>query len=380
MLELSREILDRLAAGERFALATVTEVHGSAPRPPGAAMLVGADGRIAGNVSAGCVDGAVVELCRDALDGAPPRRAEFGIDDESAFVAGLACGGELEVFVRVIEPDSLGPAPIDALERVRAGADAGIATIVSGPPALVGRVIDADGPDDRMLRAEGVRGLAADRLRAEIAARIAAGQTGMVRFDCDGEPLEVFVESRLAPPLLVIAGAVAVGAALAEAARPLGYRVLLVDPRPGFATAERFPAAHEVRAAWPADVLAAAIADGSADARTVVAVLTHDVEVELPLLALALETTPRFAYVGAMGSRRTDVERRRRLAAFGVTEADLDRLHSPIGLDLGATTPAEIAVSILAEVVAVRSGRTAQPLRAMHGSIHAFPAGAALVE
>jgi xanthine dehydrogenase accessory factor len=359
VLELSAEIAARLARGERFALATVTAVDGSAPRDPGASMLVDADGRVTGSVSGGCVEGAVYELCERVLSGASAvERGRFGIDDESAFAVGLSCGGEIDIFVQAAGPGLLDPGPF---ERVLAGGSSGVATLVSGPEALLGRVVVSD--DE--LAAAGVRGVTAQRIEAELDRRIRSGRSGLVRLECDGDELVFFCESRLTPPRLVIFGAVSFAEALASAAALLGYRVSVCDPRPVFTNPDRFPAAHEVVVRWPSDYLA----ELDIDERTVVCVLGHDAKTDIPLLALALSLP--VAYVGALGSRRTHDERVRMLRDAGVDDGALARLRSPIGLDLGAATPAETAVSILAEVIAVRSRRDGRPLSETDGPIHA---------
>ncbi|MBT2498132.1 XdhC family protein [Agromyces sp. ISL-38] len=378
MLELSAEISARLARGERFALATVTAVTGSAPRDPGASMIVDPDGRITGSVSGGCVEGAVYELCERVLDGEGVEHGRFGIDDESAFAVGLGCGGEIDVFVQPAAPGLLDREPFD---RVLEGESSGIATLVAGPAALLGRVVvpgrngndprDAGssgrlpGLDDGELAAAGVHGISAARIDAELDRNVRSGRSGLVRLECDGDDLVFFCESRLTPPRMVIFGAVAFAEALSSAAALLGYRVSVCDHRPAFATAERFPAAHEVVAQRPVAYLARL----DVDERTVVCVLSHDARTEVPLLRLALSLP--VAYVGALGSRRTHEERVELLRAAGATAAELARLRSPIGLDLGAVTPEETAVSILAEVIAVRSGRDARPLSATIGPIHA---------
>lgn len=370
MLELAAEIGERLARGERFALATVTAVSGSAPRGPGASMIVDPDGRVTGSVSGGCVEGAVYELCERVLAGSGVQRARFGIDDESAFAVGLSCGGEIDVFVQAADASGLAATPF---ERALAGASSGLATLVAGPAALLGRIVapgvgamEASAPlDDADLAAAGVRGLSASRIEAELDRRIRSGRSGLVRLECDGDELVFFCESRLAPPRMLITGAVAFAEALSAAAALLGYHVTVCDPRPLFATPERFPAAHEVVAAWPVDLLA----EVDVDERTVVCVLGHDARSDIPFLAAALALP--VAYVGALGSRRTHEERLGMLRDLGVGDADLARLHSPIGLDLGAATPEETAVSILAEVIAARSGREARPLGETSGRIHA---------
>lgn len=365
MLELSAEITRRLVSGERFALATVVHVDGSAPREAGSSMLLDSSGAVVGSVSGGCVEAAVHDLCERVLAGGPAERGRFGISDDDAYDVGLSCGGEIDVFVQAADASGLDAVSFD---RALAGASAGLATVVEGPPALLGRTFAPDGArplDDAELAAAGVRGTSAARITAEVERRIALGRTALVEFDCEGAPLVVFCESRLSPPRLLVFGAVAFAEALSAAGALLGYRVTVCDPRPAFATAERFPAAHEVVVARPHRWLATA----DLDERTVVCVLGHDAETDVPLLALALSLP--VAYVGALGSRRTHEERVRMLRAAGVTDAELERLRSPIGLDLGAATPAETAVSILAEVISVRSGRDARPLSRTHGPIHA---------
>ena len=378
MLELSAEISARLARGERFALATVTAVSGSAPRDPGASMIVDPDGRVTGSVSGGCVEGAVYELCERVLDGSGVEHGRFGIDDESAFAVGLSCGGEIDVFVQPAGPGLLDPVPFG---RVLDGESSGVATLVAGPAALLGRVVvpgrsdagardtGASGSmpalDDGELAAAGVRGISAARIDAELDRSVRSGRSGLVRLECEGDELVFFCESRLTPPRMVIFGAVAFAEALSSAAALLGYRVSVCDHRPTFATAERFPAAHEVVVQRPVDYLARL----DVDERTVVCVLSHDARTEVPLLRLALSLP--VAYVGALGSRRTHAERLALLREAGASEGELERLRSPIGLDLGAATPEETAVSILAEVIAVRSGRDARPLSATTGPIHA---------
>lgn len=376
MLELSAEISARLERGERFALATVTAVSGSAPRDPGASMIVDPDGRVTGSVSGGCVEGAVYELCERVLDGSGVEHGRFGIDDESAFAVGLSCGGEIDVFVQPAAPGLLDPVPFG---RVLHGESSGIATLVAGPAALLGRVVvpgrsaavrgaalsgSLPALDDGELVAAGVSGISAARIDAELDRTVRSGRSGLVHLECDGDELVFFCESRLTPPRMVIFGAVAFAEALSSAAALLGYRVSVCDPRPPFATAERFPAAHEVVAQWPVDYLAGL----EVDERTVVCVLSHDARTDVPLLRLALSLP--VAYVGALGSRRTHGERVELLREAGATAAELERLRSPIGLDLGAATPEETAVSILAEVIAVRSGRDARPLSATTGPIH----------
>ncbi|GLI28144.1 hypothetical protein ARHIZOSPH14_23860 [Agromyces rhizosphaerae] len=367
MLELAQDVVGRLGRGEAFALATVTAIRGSAPLPVGTSMLVDASGRVAGSVSGGCVEGAVFELCALALEEDSAHVERFGIDDETAFAVGLSCGGELDVFVQPFPSGAGADAAGEPFRRALAGSDAGVAVVVAGPAGLVGRVLPAGADDaltDAELDAAGLDGVRAERVQAEVDRAAASGRTGMVDVDCGEAVLRLFVESRLAPPRLLVYGAIAFGDALAAAAKPLGYRVTVCDHRPAFATPERFPHADEVVVARPAEHLART----ATDERTVVVVLGHDARTDVPVLAAALERP--VAFVGALGSRRTHDERMRLLRDVGVGDAALSSLHSPIGLDLGAATPAETALSILAEVVAARTGASGRPLRETTGPIH----------
>jgi xanthine dehydrogenase accessory factor len=357
MLELARSLAPLVAAGRPLAVATVVAISGSAPRAVGATMFVDADGAVVGSVSGGCVEGAVVEACGAVLDGAAPAVVRYGISDEMAMGVGLMCGGDLDVYIERVPAASL-----PALEAARDGGGAADGTVVDGPRELVGvRIADLT---DELLRAAGAVGVSAGRLRAEHESWARAGRSTTWTARCGPVELSVFTDVVLPPPRLLIFGAVDFSAALADAGRLLGYRVTVCDARPVFATPERFPGAHEVVRSWPHVYLA----DAEVDERTVVCVLTHDLKFDVPLLALALELP--VAYVGAMGSRRTHERRLRALREHGLDEALLARLHSPIGLDIGASTPAETAVSILAEVIAARTGASGRALGGTDGPIH----------
>ncbi|QHF24176.1 XdhC/CoxI family protein [Rathayibacter sp. VKM Ac-2804] len=362
VLELAVPLLARVEAGERVAVVTVTHVFGSAPRALGSSMAVDADGSAIGSISGGCVEAQAYALAQEVLGSGGSGSEHFGFDDEAAFAAGLSCGGQLRVFGHVVDASS--GAVLAELRAARAGRPAGLAMIVGGPDELVGLVLTG------ATRAQDVVGPALDedtvrRILAERAARLASGRSATVEIACQGTELEVTYVVNAEKPRLLIFGAVDFSAALCAAGALLGYRVTVCDARPVFATAERFPGADEVVVEWPSDYLAAT----EVDERTVIAVLTHDEKFDVPLLETAL-TLPA-AYIGAMGSRRTHERRLRLLREAGVTEESLARLHSPIGLDIGASTPEETAVSILAEVLAVRAGASGAPLAARTGPIHA---------
>ncbi len=410
MLDIAEELHRWAAQGRAFAVATVVAVSGSAPRQPGAALAVDSEGTALGSVSGGCVEGAVYELCRQALDDGRSVVERFGYSDEDAFAAGLTCGGVIDVLVtpvRVGAPS--GPAVTAvtaALSAVASGRATALARVVAGPEELLGRAlcVHQDGSyegglgvdEDAPGAYEGVRvtgaehagdglpgaGLAGDGLdrvaAAEARALLDVGRTGTVQLrsvggaaaDCDA-PLTLFVESAAPPPRMIVFGAVDFAAALVRVGAFLGYRVTVCDARPVFATRARFPGADEVVVEWPHRYLART----EVDARTVLCVLTHDVKFDVPLLRLAL-TLP-VAYVGAMGSRRTHEDRLRRLRDEGVSDRELAWLRSPIGLDLGARTPEETAVSIAAEIIAHRRGGSGAPLTGAGVPIH-HDAGAAV--
>ncbi|MDT9697992.1 XdhC/CoxI family protein [Streptomyces sp. P17] len=367
MLNIADTLYAWCREGRPFALATVVQVSGSAPLPPGTALAVDADGTVVGSISGGCVEGAVYELCRQMLqDGGGPARARFGYSDDDAFAVGLTCGGEIDVLVQRVEPARL-PHLAAALEEAVRGRPAAVAHVVDGPDELLGRTLTLLGDGSTY---DGTMG-GENEDRAVVArarALLRAGRTA--RIDVGGGPdtcrerMSVLVHTHAAPPRMLIFGAVDFAAALSQAGSFLGYRVTVCDARPVFATAARFPHADEVVVDWPHRYLAAT----ETDARTAICVLTHDAKFDIPLLRLALGVP--VGYVGAMGSRRTHDDRNQRLREAGVTTAQLARLNSPIGLDLGAHTPEETAISITAEIIAHSHRATGLPLSHGTGPIH----------
>ncbi len=376
MLDIAGELHRWCAEGHDFAVATVVAVRGSAPRQPGAALAVDTDGTAVGSVSGGCVEGAVYELCRQALASGEPALERFGYSDEDAFAAGLTCGGVIDVLVVPVRAGAPQRPVLAAASAAAArGEAAALARVVSGPHGTPGRAL--------LVRADGTvtgglgGGAALDRsAAAEAAALLDAGHTTTVEIGADGarcgEPVVLLVECSVPPPRMIVFGAIDFAAALVRAGSFLGYHVTVCDARPVFATAARFPAADAVVVDWPHRYLDSQVLD----ARTVLCVLTHDAKFDVPLLTRALALP--VAYVGAMGSRRTHEDRLARLREEGVTEEQLARLRSPIGLDLGARTPEETALSIAAEIVAVRRGGSGRPLAAVRTPIH-HGAGAGLV-
>lgn len=364
-------LLTAWRGGEVAGVATVVRTFRSAPRPAGAAMVVTADGTVSGSVSGGCVEGAVYDLATEVMATGVPVLQRYGVSDDDAFEVGLTCGGILDVFVEPVSRDTFAQLA-DVAADIEAHRPVAVATVIAHPaPDRVGRrvVVRAD---------EAVGSLGSNRADAAVTddARglLAAGRSEVLTYGPDGqrrgEGMEVFVASFAPRPRMLVFGAIDFAAAVAAQGAFLGYRVTVCDARPVFATPARFPTADEVVVDWPHRYLAAQAAAGVLDARTVVCVLTHDPKFDVPLLQVALRL-PEVAYVGAMGSRRTHDDRLARLREAGLTEAELGRLSSPIGLDLGGRTPEETAVSIAAEIIARRWGGAGRPLAETHGRIHA---------
>ncbi|WP_210571538.1 XdhC family protein [Streptomyces sp. GESEQ-4] len=368
MLDIAEELHRWVEQGRDFAVATVVAVGGSAPRQPGAALAVDADGTAIGSVSGGCVEGAVYELCRQALQDGESVLERFGYSDEDAFAVGLTCGGIIDILVTPVRAgDPVRPVLASALSAAARGEAAAVARIVSGPPELMGRalLIHPEGPYDGGFGAHPEL----DRTVAEEArAFLDAGRTGTLEIGAQGSrcgaPLTILVESSVPPPRMIVFGAIDFASALVRIGKFLGYHVTVCDARPVFATRARFPEADEIVVEWPHTYLEGTQVDG----RTVLCVLTHDAKFDVPLLKLALRLP--VAYVGAMGSRRTHLDRNERLREVGVTELELARLRSPIGLDLGARTPEETALSIASEIVAARRGGSGVSLTGAHTPIH----------
>ncbi|MEU4025765.1 XdhC family protein [Streptomyces anulatus] len=367
MLNIAETLHTWCLAPRPFALATVVRVTGSAPLPVGTSLAVDTDGHAAGSVSGGCVEGAVYELCRQVLDEeSGPVRTRFGYSDDDAFAVGLTCGGELDILVQRIDPAHQPPL-LHGLLAVATGEPAAVAQVVDGPPHLIGRTLSVSGHAPSLNGTLG--GEHEDQaVVAQIRAHLAASRTGLIGIGADSatcpERLSLLIHVNAPRPRMLIFGAVDFAAALSQAGAFLGYRVTVCDARPVFATAARFPYADEVVTQWPHRYLETA----SLDTRTAICVLTHDAKFDIPLLTRAL-TLP-VAYVGAMGSRRTHQERIRLLRAAGVSEEHLARLRSPIGLDLGARTPEETAISITAEIIAHAHHRSGTPLTRSDGPIH----------
>jgi xanthine dehydrogenase accessory factor len=368
-----KELMAWWEAGETVGVGTVVATFRSAPRPAGASMLVGPDETAVGSVSGGCVEGAVYELAQSVVADGQPVLERYGVSDDDAFAVGLTCGGILDVWVEKVSRETF-PELAEIAADIEAGRPVALATVIEHPdPARLGQrlivrpdpatpivpdVNHGSGPPGRDLR-QGLSRLWSDRatdaVRDDALGLLASGHNATLTYGPDGERrgegMRVFVWAFAPKPRLLVFGAIDFAAAVARVGSFLGYDVTVCDARPVFATASRFPDADRVVVDWPHRYLAAEREAGAIDARTVITVLTHDPKFDVPLLEVALRL-PEVAYVGAMGSRRTHDDRMARLREAGLSDAELDLLSSPIGLDLGARTPEETAISIAAEFIA----------------------------
>ena len=338
-------------AGEQVAVATVVRVAGSAPRPVGARMIASSAGRMAGSISGGCVETTVYGEMMDVLGGGPPRLLHFGITEEMVWDVGLACGGVIDVFVQALDP-TLATALRGYVEKKEPFA---LVTSIAGhgsagETALVTR-------QGVVWGAAGAQPIAA--AQQMLTARSEIGSLQVV------EPgTEVFIEPFRPPPVLLLVGGVHVAIPLARLGRDLGFRVIVVDPREKLANRERFPEVDEVWVEWPDEAMSHLAVDDS----TYIVLLTHDPKIDEPALTAALKT--QAAYIGAIGSRKVHAGRFERMARWGITAQELERVYAPIGLDLGGHTPEETALSIIAEVVAVKNGRQGSSLRGADSPIN----------
>ena len=344
MYEVLTDIQRWLSQGEAVALATVISTWGSAPRGVGAKMALAAGAKISGSVSGGCVEGAVYDAGLKAIETGHAELLHFGVADETAFSVGLACGGSIEVFVRKLDPPLF-----EAIRaEIQSGQAAVVVTALSGPPGITGHEMLYQGED----RFSGSIDAELDGIVRKLAQeRLELGLSGSVTVTpVDGEPVRLFIDVISPPPVLVMVGGVHIAVSLAALAKTLGYTTVVIDPRRAFGSQERFPHVDRLIQAWPEE----AFEQISLTRNTCVAILTHDPKIDDPALKIVLNH-PVF-YVGVLGSRQTHEKRKQRLHAEGLTQAQLDRLHAPIGLELGEETPEETALAILAEIVAVRRG------------------------
>jgi xanthine dehydrogenase accessory factor len=340
-------------------------------------MLVGPGGEAVGSVSGGCVEGAVYELSQEVVETGRPALQRYGVSDDDAYAVGLTCGGILDVFVEKVNRETfpeLGAVAAD----IAAGRPVAVVTVIEHPePDWVGRRVvvhpETDAADDTSVLGTLGSGRADEAVRDDARGLLAQGRSAILTYGPDGERrgegMRVFVASHAPKPRMLVFGAIDFAAAVARVGAFLGYYVTVCDARPVFATKTRFPGADQVVVQWPHDYLQNEVDEGRIDSRTVIAVLTHDPKFDVPLLEVALRL-PDVAYIGAMGSRRTHEDRLERLREAGLTEEELARMSSPIGLDLGARTPEETAVSIAAEIIALRWGGAGERLATTEGPIH----------
>jgi xanthine dehydrogenase accessory factor len=342
MRELLPEIERWRQVGKQIAVATIVQVYGSALRPLGAKMACTSAGDIAGSVSGGCIEGAVYEEAQKVMKHGQPKLLEYGVADESAWEVGLACGGTIQVWV-----ESLAPEIYATLKQcLDAGHLVALATIIAGPGTGNNLFVWPDG------RTQGELGSAelTEQVVRYAAERLAAYDPGRATFEVNDEPVDVFVEVFTPLPRLVIVGAVHIAIPLVTFAKTLGFRTIVVDARSAFATRERFPHADDLIVEWPSTAMSRLNLDEAA----YVVIVTHDDKLDLPALQAALASPAR--YIGILGSATAHAKRVLSLRQLGLTDQQLGRIRAPIGLDVGAVGPEEIALSIMAEVVAVRHG------------------------
>jgi xanthine dehydrogenase accessory factor len=358
-----REILDQLVKWNRehisYAVATVVQTFGSAPLGPGTAMAVSEDRVVVGSISGGCIEAAVVDIAEDVISTGRSSYQRFGVSDDDAFAVGLTCGGTIEV---LISPHT--PVLAQMLDKVQQ-------SVATHAPVALATTLDSTNAT-HLLLSDVLHGSTGDAdldlaIEIRMAGMLDAGSTGIAECSA-GEhcrTVRLFVNSFAPPPRMIVFGAIDFARAITRVGKLLGYHVTLCDARPVFATRARFPEADDIVVDWPHRYLQAQ----RLDSRAALCVLTHDEKFDVPLLERALRLD--VGYVGAMGSRRTCRNRERELRLLGLGDTELRRLHAPIGLDIGGRTPAETAISIAAEIIAAREGRTGNPLRQGQSPIHA---------
>jgi xanthine dehydrogenase accessory factor len=373
MRDVLPDLLAWWRAGETVGMGTVVGTWRSAPRQPGAAMLVGPDDSAVGSVSGGCVESAVYALAQEVVADGHPVLQRYGVSDSDAFAVGLTCGGILDVFVEKVSRQTF-PELAEIASDIDAGRPVAVATAVEHPdPSKVGRRMIIR-PSEAAPIVGSLGSARADAAVADdVLGLLAAGKTELLTYGPDGqrrgEGMRVFAASYAPRPRMLVFGAIDFAAAVARLGSFLGYGVTVCDARPVFATRTRFPDADEVIVDWPHRYLTAEVDAGRIDGRTVICVLTHDPKFDVPVLEIALRL-PQAGYIGAMGSRKTHEERLQRLREAGLSDVEIARLSSPIGLDLGARTPEETAVSIAAEIVGQRWGGRGARLAELSGRIH----------
>lgn len=348
MQEITADVDRWREAGESVALATVIQTWGSSPRKVGAKMALTPDGKISGSVSGGCVEGTVFEQGVEVLESGRPRLLSFGVADETAWEVGLACGGQIQVFVQAVE----GAIYEQVRQLVLQDSSMAIATVVQGEGEWLGGqlVMGLDG-----VKAERVPALLRPAILQATQNALQQGQSQRVPLE-NHPGVELFIEVSLSAPVLIMVGGVHIAIALTSIAKTLGYQTVVIDPRRAFGTTVRFSHVDRLIQAWPQK----AFEQITITPNTAVAMLTHDPKIDDPALKVVLNS-PAF-YVGALGSQQTQTKRRQRLTEAGLTETQIQRIHGPIGINIYAQTPEEIALSVMAEIVKTRRQLSSKPL------------------
>jgi len=363
MREIIQEVLPSFNSNKPFALATVTRTWSSAPRPVGAAMAVLESGEVIGSVSGGCVEGAIHEVSLEVLKTKVSQTVTYGVSDDNAFAVGLTCGGTIELYIQYVDQNTFSDFA-DIAAKIEDKEAVAVATLVHAESGIGARIVLTKNAAKGSLGNSELDHAAIEGTRA----LLMHGTTKVLKLGPHGEnrmdDVSVFVESFAPAPRMIIFGAIDFAAAVARIGKFMGYYVIVCDARALFATKRRFPDANEVIIDWPHRFLPTIEVDES----TVICVLTHDPKFDVPVLEIALRTNA--GYVGAMGSRRTHEDRLLRLKEIGMTDAELAKLKSPIGLDLGGRTPEETAISIAAEIISNQVGGTNQPLTKGNQAIH----------
>ena len=345
MWDIFTDLEQWFAEGKSVALATVIRTWNSSPRGVGAKMAMTPEGNISGSVSGGCVEAAVYQAGVDTLKTGRPQLLHFGVADETAWEVGLACGGSIEVFVESLE-ESFFQTLSACIQRNKPLV---VAMVVRGPDNVLGQSllvcdeVSVYNELDEKFKRQSIE-VARKCLSEERSQQVQLTSAGE-------EKIDLFFDVMLPSPTLVIVGGVHIAVTLSKIAKVLGYRTILVDPRAAFGNLDRFPHVDELIQEWPKE----AFAKIELDRATAVTVLTHDPKIDDPALKITL-SSPAF-YIGVLGSQNTQAKRRKRLMASGVSELQLNRLHGPIGLDIGAETPEEIALAVMAEIVVESRGK-----------------------